>query len=45
VLHRLLELHRLSHIAAAETLGLSRWTVATYRKDLGIDPHKRAVAA
>ena len=36
VLRRLVALDRVSHVAAAEALGLSRWTVATYRRDLGI---------
>ena len=37
VLRRLVALDRVSHVAAAVELGLSRWTVATYRRDLGID--------
>jgi hypothetical protein len=37
VLAQLMELHELSHVAAAERTGLSRWTVATYRRDLGLD--------
>jgi hypothetical protein len=37
VLRRLVALDRVSHVAAAVALGLSRWTVATYRRDLGID--------
>ena len=37
VLRELVRLDRASHIAAAEALGLSRWTVATYRRDLGLD--------
>ena len=37
VLRRLVALDRVSHVAAAEALGLSRWTVATYRHDLGLD--------
>jgi hypothetical protein len=32
-------LEHLSHIRAAEALGLSRWTVATYRSLLGHDRH------
>jgi len=42
VLGRLVTLDRASHVAAAEALGLSRWTVATYRRDLGIDRTARA---
>jgi hypothetical protein len=37
LLRQLVALERASHIAAAEALGLSRWTVATYRRDLGLD--------
>jgi len=37
VLRQLVLLDGASHIAAAEALGLSRWTVATYRRDLGLD--------
>ncbi|MGD9701848.1 MAG: hypothetical protein AB7Q42_18620 [Acidimicrobiia bacterium] len=37
ILRRLVALDRASHVAAAEALGLSRWTVATYRRDLGLD--------
>ena len=37
VLRRLVALDRASHVAAADALGLSRWTIATYRRDLGID--------
>ena len=37
VLRRLVALDQVSHVAAAEALGLSRWTVATYRRDLGLD--------
>jgi hypothetical protein len=33
---RLVALSGHSHIAAGEQLGLSRWTVATYRRDLGL---------
>ena len=37
VLRRLVALRDQSHIAAGETLHLSRWTIATYRRQLGID--------
>jgi hypothetical protein len=36
VLVELLELGPVPHIVAAEALGVSRWTIATYRRDLGI---------
>ena len=36
MLRRLIALRESSHIAAAEALGISRWTVATYRRQLGI---------
>jgi hypothetical protein len=34
VVRQLVECAHLPHVAAAEHLGLSRWTVASYRKDL-----------
>jgi hypothetical protein len=37
VLRRLVELGDVAHVSAADTLGLSRWTVATYRRDLGLE--------
>jgi hypothetical protein len=37
VLAELVHHRELSHVAAAERTGLSRWTVATYRRDLGMD--------
>lgn len=37
LLRQLVELGDCSHVAAAETLSISRWTVATYRQLLGID--------
>jgi hypothetical protein len=37
VLRRLATLRDQSHSAAGETLHLSRWTVATYRRQLGVD--------
>jgi hypothetical protein len=40
LLVRLLELDSCSHVDAAHALGLSRWTVATYRRDLGILEHR-----
>jgi hypothetical protein len=36
VLHRLVGMPAASHVAAGESLGISRWTVATYRRQLGI---------
>ena len=36
VLRRLVGLEGSTHIAAGETLGISRWTVATYRRQLGL---------
>lgn len=35
-LHHLLALTHLSHVAAATQLGISRFTVATYRRELGL---------
>jgi FixJ family two-component response regulator len=37
VLHRLVNLRDSSHVAVAEALHISRWTVAAYRRQLGID--------
>ena len=37
VLRRLVALGDRSHIAAGEALDISRWTIATYRRQLGID--------
>lgn len=37
VLRRLAGLRDHSHIAAGEALNISRWTIATYRRLLGID--------
>ena len=37
VIRRLVGMDGMSHVAAAEALGISRWTVATYRRDLGLD--------
>jgi len=37
VLRRLVGLGDRSHIAAGEALNISRWTIATYRRQLGID--------
>ena len=36
VLRRLVGMDDSTHIAAGEQLGISRWTVATYRRQLGI---------
>jgi hypothetical protein len=36
LLQRLLGLRDRSHVAAAEAMHLSRWTIATYRRQLGI---------
>jgi hypothetical protein len=45
LLVRLLELGPVPHVVAADALGLSRWTVATYRRDLGIPDRSRLTAA
>jgi hypothetical protein len=37
LLVQLLALGNCSHVAAAEALHISRWTVATYRRQLGIE--------
>jgi hypothetical protein len=37
MLHELVTLSDLSHVAVAKRLNISRWTVATYRHQLGID--------
>jgi hypothetical protein len=37
LLRRLVGLRDSSHVAAGEALNISRWTVATYRRQLGID--------
>jgi hypothetical protein len=37
LLHRLIGMESLSHVAAAEALEISRWTVASYRRQLGLD--------
>ncbi len=37
LLHQLVSLRDSSHVAVAEALHISRWTVATYRHQLGID--------
>lgn len=42
LLHRLIELDALSHVDAADALAISRWTVASYRRQLGIDKSQRA---
>ena len=34
---QLIGLNDMSHVAAAKALNVSRWTVATYRRQLGID--------
>ena len=41
LLRQLIGLGDISHIAAGEALNISRWTVATYRRQLGIErpPH------
>ena len=45
VLVQLLELGPVPHVVAAEHLGVSRWTVATYRRDLGITERGRTLVA
>ncbi len=44
LLHQLVALRDSSHVAVAEALHISRWTVAAYRRQLGIDrrPHRRS---
>jgi hypothetical protein len=37
LLRRLIDMESDSHVAAADALGISRWTVASYRRQLGID--------
>jgi hypothetical protein len=37
LLHQLVNLRNSSHVAVAEELHISRWTVAAYRHQLGID--------
>jgi hypothetical protein len=37
VLHQLVALGDISHVAAAEALNISRWTVATYRHELRLE--------
>lgn len=44
LLHQLVALRDLSHVDAAETLSISRWTVATYRSQLGIERHPSSCA-
>ena len=40
LLHRLIAMDSLSHVAASEALGISRWTVASYRRQLGLDKQR-----
>lgn len=40
LLHRLIAMDSLSHVAASEALAISRWTVASYRRQLGIDKQR-----
>jgi hypothetical protein len=44
LLHDLVALRDLSHVDAAAALNISRWTVATYRGQLGIDRHSSSCA-
>jgi hypothetical protein len=37
LLRQLISLDNMSHVAAAKALNISRWTVATYRRQLGIE--------
>ena len=41
LLRQLIGLNDMSHVAAGEALNVSRWTIATYRRQLGTDrsPH------
>jgi len=45
VLRRLVGLGDSSHIAAGEALNVSRWTIATYRRQLGIDRSPTSTSA
>lgn len=42
LLQRLIAMDSLSHVAASEALAISRWTVASYRRQLGIDKQRPA---
>lgn len=42
LLHRLIAMDSLSHVAASEALAISRWTVASYRRQLGVDRQRPA---
>jgi hypothetical protein len=44
LLRQLVELRDLSHVDAAAALNISRWTVATYRGQLGIYRHSSSCA-
>jgi hypothetical protein len=44
VLRPLLEMDDISHVDAARQLGLSRWTVASYRRDLRLSTAGRIAA-
>ena len=44
LLHQLVALRDQSHVDAAVALNISRWTVATYRGQLGIDRHPSSCA-
>jgi hypothetical protein len=37
LLRRLIGMSALSHVAAADALAISRWTVASYRRQLGLE--------
>ena len=42
LLRRLVALRDRSHVEAAQAIGISRWTVASYRSQLGIERPRRA---
>jgi hypothetical protein len=44
LLRRLIGMKDLSHTAAGEALNISRWTVATYRRQLGLDRSRPSTA-
>jgi hypothetical protein len=43
LLRQLIGLNDMSHIAAGEALSVSRWTIATYRRQLGIERAPRSL--
>ena len=45
LLKKLIGLSDMSHIAAGEALNISRWTIATYRRQLGIERGPRPLTS